>query len=43
LLWKQNAGNTALADPKTITTKNKHDKKFAVNSKSKRIAVEVFI
>jgi hypothetical protein len=58
LLWKQNAGNTALADPEIIATKNthaksqkiavevsknKHDVKVVMNSKSKKIAIQVFI
>ena len=58
LLWKQNAGNTALADPEIIATKNthakyqriavklsknKHDVKVDVNSKSKKIAIQVSI
>ena len=52
MLWEQNAGNTALANPEIIATKNthaksqkivvkvsknKHDVKVGVNSKSKKI------
>jgi hypothetical protein len=58
LLWKQNAVNTALADPEIIATKNMHaksqkidvnlsknenDVKVVVNSKSKKIAIQVSI